>query len=279
MAVKFQQLSAWSTGPGTSVQRRGSGGGSSLSFRDSNFCYNQYGLTGEKSSALLFGGTGYSGNTGAGIDATEEYDGGTWATSNALPFKSTMMNGVGSQNATLATGFGSCATIGFGLSMNTACEDSGESSDINMVNNHCTPAETTSRFMGDASLEYNGTSWDTTATDIAAADGTRCQNLNAGVVGEMTNALIFGGGNFCIAGPSVGNVSNSPGYLSTTQDRIYNGTSWSVTGNTLNTNRFTGQSFGNAEAAVYAGGHRDAGEGFSNTLFDLGNSQSCVSAA
>ena len=276
MAVKFQQLSAWSTGPGVSQPRSGdrnqtdSGPFEGVRTIHESVCYNKYGLSGDKNSALLFGGAANE-LCACALDATEEYDGATWATSNAMTHCGIYTSGVGSQNATLATSFGSKRLSS--LIIDTSCDNTSESDFVNVVNNHCSPAAvTTSRFQGDASLEYNGTSWDTTATDIAAADGTRCQNINGGIVGEMTNALVFGGGNYCIVSPSA--LSNDgEGYIETTQDRLYNGTSWSVTGNTLNSNRMTGQSVGNAESALYAGGHRTTGRG---TLFQAGNGMSCV---
>ncbi len=277
MAVKFQQLSAWSTGPGVSTPRSGNRNTSDgepfegVRMMSEAVCFQRYGLSGDKNSGLLFGGTGHNLGTTA-LDATEEYDGSTWATSNAMTTCGMFTSGVGSQNATLSTTFGSHRFSG--TTVDTSCDNSTESDFIDMVNNHCTPAaETTSRFRGDGSLEYNGTSWDATATDIAAADGTRCQNLNGGIVGEMTNAMVFGGGGYCVVTPYT--VANDHAHTCTTQDRLYNGTSWSVTGNTLNTNRFTGQSFGTAESAIYAGGHRIGGS-YVMSLWAAGNSRSCV---
>lgn len=284
MAVKFQQLSAWSTGPGVSTPRNNSrnqsdsGPFEGVRTIEGSVCFNRYGLTGDKNSGLLFGGVSFPSITSIpALDNTEEYDGNTWATSNAMTVTGVFTTGVGSQNATLATAFGNPNGA------HTHCESADAACDeaihTDVINNHCSPAETTSQFHGDASLEYNGTTWDATATDIAAADGTRCQNLNGGIVGEMTNALVFGGGGYCCCAST---ISNSHGaFTTTTQDRIYNGTSWSVTGNTLNTNRLTGMSFGNAESSLYAGGHSIAvspvapsvGKG---GLFDAGPSLSCV---
>ena len=283
MAVKFQQLSAWSTGPGVSTPRNNarnqsdSGRFEGVRVIEASVCFNRYGMTGDKNSGLLFGGISHPSFVNVpALANTEEYDGKTWATSNAMTIRGAFVSGVGSQNATLATTFGNVNAA------HTHCETANATCDeaihTDVINNHCSPAETTSRFHGDASLEYNGTSWDATATDIAAADGTRCQNLNGGIVGEMTNALVFGGAGYCIVSPST--ISNSHCFLTTTQDRIYNGTSWSVTGNTLNTNRLTGMSFGNAEAGLYAGGHKfpssPSAPSCCGGLFDAGVSLSCV---
>ncbi len=273
MSVKLQQLSTWSTGPGTSTCR-------SINFRNrfADTCSSEsevatigwglknwatYGLTGDKDAGLLFGGVE------CGFDATEEYDGTTWASANSMPFGPSFVVGTGTQNATLATGFSgvvrttvssnSQGAAGYSTAARYACDH------CTMTNFHCSPNQTSTQFLGHGSLEYNGTSWDTTITDIVSSDGTtRCMNIAGGAVGTMTNALIFGGVNFDPAGlactpiPQInltsGDLCANFESVVTTSDRVYNGTSWSTTGNTLNVNRIDGQYFGNAESAVMAGG-------------------------
>ena len=101
MAVKFQQLSAWSTGPGVSTPRNNArnqddfGRFEGVRVIEASVCFNRYGMTGDKNSGLLFGGISHPSFTNVpALANTEEYDGKTWATSNAMTIRGAFVCGM-----------------------------------------------------------------------------------------------------------------------------------------------------------------------------------------
>jgi len=242
MAVKFQQLSAWSVGPGVSQARETTERNPSLgnSLRTWAICKWGYGMAGNKDSAVLWGGSSYN------RDATEEYNGVNWSTSNSFPIETPGSLGVGSQNAALSTAHNGIdgGSNHYGLIINN---QNDTDTTIQACNFHANPASSSYQYAWEVSYEYNGSTWSNVATDIAASDGTRCANIEGGIVGSQTDAFVFGGSRRA--------HSSNASTDETTTDRNYNGTTWSVTGTTMANIRLSPQYFGTANSAVSSGGH------------------------
>jgi len=163
MAVKFQQLSAWSVGPGVSQARETTERNPSLgnSLRTWAICKWGYGMAGNKDSAVLWGGSSYN------RDATEEYNGVNWSTSNSFPIETPGSLGVGSQNAALSTAHNGIdgGSNHYGLIINN---QNDTDTTIQACNFHANPASSSYQYAWEVSYEYNGSTWSNVATDIAA---------------------------------------------------------------------------------------------------------------
>ena len=223
---------AWATGNNMNTARR------------------QFAGAGIQTAALAFGGL-----TPAVTGATEEYDGSSWTTSTALSGVVESLRGAGTQTAALAFG-GQAPPLSPVYSKNTESYDGSTWTQL-----PATPFGARSQMMAgtqtaalgaggyDGTLGVNITTtkeWDgSTWTTVPATLSTP---VHAGYgCGTQTAAIAFGGYVFNPPAPAEG---------STNATQLYDGTSWTASGN-INTGRhnLAGSAAGSQTAASAFGGN------------------------
>ena len=183
-----------------------------------------------------------------GVQATEIWNGTSWANDANLGSAIYYRAGAGTVNSAFAAGGSpngttsvattetyngtSWATGGSLVNPTSFAASVGTAADgLSIAGGDSSPAT-----YNNYTQQYNGTSW----TSLANVNTSR-KSLNASSTGPTSSAVVFGG------------TSNPPTYLTATE--IWNGTSWTTNPNGLATARGSGGGVGTQAAALMFGGY------------------------